>query len=165
MEIEKIRSLINQDKDEIVEELLEDIKNQYGEVPYIVDFMKNIPDLFISRMIYTNSIMREFEHMDSRTVELISIAVASALKCDNCLKTHIRIAKRLGITKEEIFSAILISSTVADASIIAEGSRSLSAEFSEIEENKADDECFFCNINNNCDKEKLNKRTDGNSSN
>lgn len=152
MKIEKVRNLINQDKEKVVEELLEDIKEQYGEVPYIVDFMKDMPDLFISRMIYTNSIMREFDHMDSKTVELISIAVASALKCNNCLKTHIRIAKRLGVTKEEIFSAILISSTVADASIIAEASRALTYEFTNDKEAPEDD-CIFCNINNNC-KEK-----------
>ena len=52
--------------------------------------------------------MREVKNLDQDTVELISIGVASALRCEHCLKMHVRIAKRRGISKEKIFSAIMI---------------------------------------------------------
>jgi AhpD family alkylhydroperoxidase len=146
VEIEKIKELLDEKPEEIVEKMLEDMKKQYGEVPYIVNFIKDMPELFISRMIYTNSIMREFKRMDPKTVELISIAVASALKCGHCLKTHIRAAKRLGVSREEIFDTILISSTVANASILAEGTRAIDSEFASTEEGK-DPSCMFCNFN------------------
>ncbi|AGB48444.1 alkylhydroperoxidase AhpD family core domain protein [Methanomethylovorans hollandica DSM 15978] len=153
MEIEKIKELLDEEPEEIVEKMLADIKKQYGEVPYIVNFIKDMPELFISRMIYTNSIMREFKRMDPKTVELISIAVASALKCGHCLKTHIRAAKRLGVSKEEIFDTILISSTVANASILAEGTRAIDTEFASTVEGK-DPSCMFCTFNSELQEQK-----------
>ncbi|HML25611.1 MAG TPA: carboxymuconolactone decarboxylase family protein, partial [Methanomethylovorans sp.] len=67
-----------------------------------------------------------------------------ALKCGHCLKTHIRAAKRLGVSREEIFDTILISSTVANASILAEGTRAIDSEFASTVEGK-DPSCMFCN--------------------
>jgi AhpD family alkylhydroperoxidase len=146
VEIKEIKELLDKEPEQVVEKLLEDIKRQYGDIPYIVNFIKDMPELFIARMIYTNSVMREFKRMDPKTVELISIAVASALKCTHCLKTHIRAAKKLGVTKEEIFDTILISSNVANASILAEGTRAIDSEF-RATGNEKDPSCILCNFN------------------
>lgn len=148
MEIEKIRKILDQDTDEAVEDILTDVEKRYGEIPYIVNFMKDMPDLFIPRMMYENSVMREFKRMDPKTVELISVAVSSALRCEYCLKTHVRVAKRLGVTKEEIFDAILIASTISNAAVLAEGTRSLDSEFSEGDSKKENrvEACSICNI-------------------
>ncbi|MBN2110289.1 MAG: carboxymuconolactone decarboxylase family protein [Methanosarcinaceae archaeon] len=148
MEIEKILKILGQETDEAVEEILTDVEQRYGEIPYIVNFMKDMPELFISRMIYENSVMREFKRMDPRTVELICIAVSSALRCEYCLKTHVRVAKKLGVSKEDIFDAILIASTISSASVLAEGTRSLDSEFSEpeAEKEKTGQICTICNI-------------------
>ena len=97
MEIEMIRDALQKEPEEAVSELLGDVEKHYGEVPYILDFMKDMPELLISKILYDNSIMREFKNMDPKTVELISIGVASALKCEHCLKMHMRVAKRLGM--------------------------------------------------------------------
>ena len=40
--------------------------------------------------------MREFKNLDPETVELISIGVASALRCEHCLKMHIKLQKEEG---------------------------------------------------------------------
>ena len=134
MEFEKIRALLDKEPEEAVDDLLENVKQRYGEVPYIVNFMKDMPELFVSRMIYENSIMREFRNIDPKTVELIGIAVASALRCEHCLKTHIRVGKRLGISKEEMFDAMLIASTISTAAVLAEGTRSLDSELNGVDE-------------------------------
>ncbi|MDW7731071.1 MAG: carboxymuconolactone decarboxylase family protein [Methanolobus sp.] len=148
MEIEKIRKILDQETDEAVEDILTDVEKRYGEIPYIVNFMKDMPELFIPRMIYENSVMREFKRMDPKTVELICVAVSSALRCEYCLKTHVRVAKRLGVSKEEIFDAILIASTISNAAVLAEGTRSLDSEFSEPDPEKEDrsQACTICNI-------------------
>lgn len=130
MEIEKIRKILKMEPEDAVDELLGDVKERYGEVPYIMNFMKDMPELLIPKVMYDNSIMREFKRMDPKTVELISIGVSAALRCDHCLKMHIRIANRLGITKEEIFDAILIGGTLSNASVLAEGTRALDSELS-----------------------------------
>lgn len=128
MEFEKIKEVLDKDPDDAVSDLLDDIKEHYGEVPYILDFMKDMPELFIPKVMYDNSIMREFKRMDPETVELISIGVSSALRCEHCLKMHIRVAKRLGLSKEDIFDAIMIGGTLSNASVLAEGTRALDSE-------------------------------------
>ncbi|MDO9518467.1 MAG: carboxymuconolactone decarboxylase family protein [Methanosarcinaceae archaeon] len=144
MEIEKIREILKKKPEDAVDELLVDVKERYGEIPYILNFMKDMPELLIPKILYDDSIMREFKRMDSRTVELISIGVSSAIRCDHCLKMHIRVAKRLGITKEEIFDAILIGGTLSNASVLAEGTRALNSEFSC--ESDTSEMCDVCNL-------------------
>ncbi|TGC08917.1 carboxymuconolactone decarboxylase family protein [Methanolobus halotolerans] len=154
MEIEKIRKILDQETNEAVDDILTDVEKRYGEIPYIINFMKDIPELFIPRMIYENSVMREFKRMDPKTIELICVAVSSALRCEYCLKTHVRVAKRLGVSKEEIFDAILIASTISNAAVLAEGTRSLDSEFScresrscqDSEKESGSQTCSVCNI-------------------
>jgi AhpD family alkylhydroperoxidase len=129
MELEDIVEILKKDPDRVVPELLEDVRKQYGEVPYIMNFMKDLPEIFIPKTLYDNSIMREFKNLDPETIELISIGVASALRCDHCLKMHIRVAKRRGIKKESIFSAIMIGASISNAAVLAESTRALASEF------------------------------------
>lgn len=149
MELEDIVEILKKDPDKAVPELLDDVRKQYGEVPYIMNFMKDMPEIFIPKILYDNSIMREFKNLDPETVELISIGVASALRCEHCLKMHIRIAKRKGIPKESIFSAIMIGASLSNAAVLAESTRALaSALEGENEENDrcCDPNCEVCNI-------------------
>ncbi|MDF1533473.1 MAG: carboxymuconolactone decarboxylase family protein [Methanosarcinaceae archaeon] len=144
MKIEKIREILKKDPEDAVDELLGDVKERYGEIPYILNFMKDMPELLIPKILYDDSIMREFKRMDSRTVELISIGVSSALRCDHCLKMHIRVASHMGITKDEIFDAILIGGTLSNASVLAGSTRALDSEFSCQEKN--DKMCEVCGL-------------------
>ena len=152
MELEDIVEILKEDPERAVPELLEDVRNQYGEVPYIMNFMKDLPEIFIPKTLYDNSIMREFKNLDAETVELISIGVASALRCEHCLKMHIRIAKRRGIKKEKIFYAIMIGASISNAAVLAESTRALASEFpgdgSEEAEEKhcRDPNCEICDI-------------------
>ena len=143
MELDKIKKILEKEPDEAVEELLKEVKELYGEVPYILNFMKQSPELLATKVLYDNSIIREFKRMDEKTVELISIGVSAALKCEHCLKMHIRVAQRLGIPKEEIFDAILLAGSLSNAAVLAEGTRAMD---SEISNTSSDDECDVCVI-------------------
>ncbi len=153
MELEDIVEILKKDPEKAVPELLEDVRNQYGEVPYIMNFMKDLPELFIPKTLYENSIMRGFKNLDPETVELISIGVASALRCEHCLKMHIRVAKRKGIAKEKIFYAIMIGASISNASVLAEGTRALASEFpgdeNEDEKYCRDPNCEMCDLSRN----------------
>ncbi|MDD3041865.1 MAG: carboxymuconolactone decarboxylase family protein [Methanosarcinaceae archaeon] len=149
MELEDIVEILKEDPDNAVSQLLEDVKKQYGEIPYIMNFMKDLPEIFIPKTLYDNAIMREFKNLDPSTVELISIGVASALRCEHCLKMHIRIAKRRSIPKESIFSAILIGASLSNAAVLAESTRAIASEFEEELTGKepcSDPNCEVCNI-------------------
>lgn len=145
MEIEHIRKALEKEPDEVVSKLLDQIEEQYGEIPYILNFLKDTPELFIPKVLYDNSIMREFKRMDPKTIELISIGVSAAIRCKYCLKMHIRVAKRLGISKEEIFDAILIGGTLSNAAVLAEGTRALDSELNSGND-ICDESCDVCNI-------------------
>lgn len=150
MELEDIVEILKKDPEKAVPELLEDVRNQYGEVPYIMNFMKDLPEIFIPKTLYENSIMRGFKNLDPETVELIAIGVASALRCEHCLKMHIRVAKRRGIKKEKIFYAIMIGASISNAAVLAESTRALASEFpdngNKEEKHCYDPDCEICNI-------------------
>ncbi len=138
MELHKIEKILKKEPQEAAEELLKEVEKIYGEVPYILNFMKQSPELLITKILYDNSIIREFKRLDPKTIELISIGISAALKCPHCLKMHIRVAQRLGVTKEEIFDAILIAGSLSNAAVLAEGTRAMDAEVKE--------ECKVCGI-------------------
>ncbi|MDD1011321.1 carboxymuconolactone decarboxylase family protein [Pseudomonas shahriarae] len=45
-------------------------------------------------------------HLDAKTRELISLAVAVTTRCDGCIAFHSAEAKKLGITTEEVAEAL-----------------------------------------------------------
>ena len=128
LEFEEIDDILKKEPDEAVKELLNQIEKVYGEVPYILQSMEDKPDLLIPKVLYDSSIMREFKRLDQKTIELISIGVSAALRCTHCLNMHIRVAKRMGISQDEIFDAILIAGTLSNASVLAVGCRALDDE-------------------------------------
>ncbi len=139
MELTKIQKILQKEPEEAAEDLLKEVEKAYGEVPYILNFMKQSPELLVTKILYDNSITREFKRLDAKTIELISIGVSAGLKCPHCLKLHIRVAQRLGVTKEEIFDAILIAGSLSNAAVLAEGTRA-------IDEEKQNEECGVCGI-------------------
>ena len=141
MDLAKIEKILKKEPDKAAEELLKEVEKVYGEVPYILNFMKNSPELLVSRIIYEDAIVRESKRLDAKTIELISISVAAALRCEHCLKLHIRVAQRLGVTKEEIFDAMLIAGSLSNAAVLAEGTRAMDAEKLGLK-----DECEVCGI-------------------
>ncbi|KCZ72130.1 alkylhydroperoxidase AhpD family core domain [Candidatus Methanoperedens nitroreducens] len=139
MDLQRIEKILKKEPDEAAEELLKEVEKAYGEIPYILDFMKQSPELLVTKILYDNAIFREFKRLDLKTIELISIGVSAALRCEHCLKMHIRVARRLGVTKEEIFDAILIAGSLSNAAVLAEGTRAIDSE-------KLKDECEVCGI-------------------
>ncbi|SFK91200.1 alkylhydroperoxidase AhpD family core domain-containing protein [Falsiroseomonas stagni DSM 19981] len=46
------------------------------------------------------------KHIDAKTREFIALAVAVTTRCQGCIDAHVRKAKALGATKEEIAEAL-----------------------------------------------------------
>ncbi|NJD76610.1 MAG: carboxymuconolactone decarboxylase family protein [Candidatus Methanoperedens sp.] len=143
MDLQKIEKILKKEPDDAAEELLKEVEKAYGEIPYILNFMKDSPSLLAAKIIYENEINREFKRLDQKTIELISIGVSAALRCKHCLKLHIRVAQRLGATKEEIFDAILIAGSLSNAAVLAEGTRAID---SEMQKPSDKDTCDVCGI-------------------
>ncbi|MEA1870489.1 MAG: carboxymuconolactone decarboxylase family protein [Euryarchaeota archaeon] len=150
MDIEKIQRIMRMDPEEATEELLESVEKYYGEIPYILQFMKETPELLVPKVLYDSAIIREFKRLDPKTVELISIGVSAAIRCDHCLRMHVRIAEKLGISREEIFDAILIAGTLSNATVLAYATRVLDSETGT--ERGSGAGCTVCDVGcNGCD--------------
>lgn len=143
MEFDKIEKILKKEPKKAAEELLKDVEKVYGEIPYILNYMKQTPELLVTKVLYDNAIIREFKRMDAKTIELISIGVSAALRCEHCLKMHIRVAQRHGATREEIFDAILIAGTLSNAAVLAEGTRALDSEKTNVSD---EEKCDICGI-------------------
>jgi AhpD family alkylhydroperoxidase len=56
--------------------------------------------------------------LDLKTKELIAIGVSLIAKCEGCLEGHLKKARELGLTKEEISDAIVIAIGIAAAGVV-----------------------------------------------
>ena len=146
-----IEEILKKEPEDAAKAVLKEVESIYGEVPYILQFMEDKPDLLIPKVLYDNSIMREFKRLDKRTIELISIGVSAALRCTYCLDMHLRVAKRMEISRDEIFDAILIAGTISNASVLAYGTRALEKEVPAtdgLSQKFDNDKCDACEILN-----------------
>jgi AhpD family alkylhydroperoxidase len=118
-----LKNLFGKEPDAAVQELLKNIEDDYGEVPFILKAMSDKPNVLLPKIIYDDAVLRNPEHLDEKTVELITIGVATALKCDHCLRMHLRVARRKGITQDEIFETILLASALSNTAALAQAMR------------------------------------------
>lgn len=125
---EDLERVLDKGKEQTAEDMLASIEKAYGEVPYIFGFMKDNPELLVTKILHNNAIIRSSKTLDLETQELISIAVAAAVRCSHCLKLHLRIAKRMGISNDEIAAALLIAGNIANATVLAMATRELKEE-------------------------------------
>ena len=146
MDIEKIQRIMQQDPDEVVDDLMAAIEKYYGEVPYILQYLRDTPELLVPKILYDSAIIREFKRLDPKTVELISIGVSAAVRCDHCLRMHIKIAEKLKIPKEEIFDAILIAGTLSNATVLAYATRVMDSVDGVKRGRDCDCDCDVCDV-------------------
>lgn len=132
-----LERVLEKGTEQTAEDMLASIEKAYGEVPYIFGFMKDKPELLVTKILHNNAIIRSSQALDPQTQELISIAVAAAIRCTHCLKLHLRVAKRMGITDDEIGAALLIAGNIANATVLAMATREL---------NEEKDVCKVCQV-------------------
>ncbi|MCK9442322.1 MAG: carboxymuconolactone decarboxylase family protein [Methanothrix sp.] len=124
---EELDAILAKGKEKAAEDIMQAVESTYGEVPYVFSFMKDNPDILITKVLYNNSILRS-SALDAKTVELISISVSAAMRCSHCLKLHIRTALNLGVPNDQIAAAIFLAGNIVNASVLATASRQLNEE-------------------------------------
>ena len=119
---EVIQSVQEKGAKETADELIRKVEGEFGSAPLIYKKLEDMPEALISHLLYKNAI-GEGGCLPAKTVELISLAVGSALRCDHCTEYHIQAAKRMGASKEEILETVLIAGLLANASVLANAYR------------------------------------------
>ncbi len=124
---DELDAILDKGKEKSAEDILKVVENAYGEIPYVFQFMKDNPELLITKVLHNNAILRS-SNLDPKTVELISVAVSAALRCSHCLKLHIHVASNLGVPDDQIAAAIFLAGNLVNASVLATATRHLDEE-------------------------------------
>ena len=66
-------------------------------------------------------------HLDSKTRELISLAVAVTTRCDGCITIHAHEAHKLGATREEVAEALGVAVAMNAGAALVYSTRVLDA--------------------------------------
>ncbi|HEX7445376.1 MAG TPA: carboxymuconolactone decarboxylase family protein [Methanothrix sp.] len=125
--VDDLERIIERGVDDSAEDMIKAVDNAYGEVPYVFGFMKDHPELLITKILHNNAILRS-SNLDAKTIELISVAVSAAMRCSHCLKLHIHVASNLGVSDEQIAAAIFLAGNLVNASVLATATRHLDEE-------------------------------------
>ena len=119
---EVIRSVQEKGAQATADELICNVEEEFGSAPLIYKKLEDMPEALIAHLLYKNAV-GEGGCLPAKTVELISLAVGSALRCDHCTEYHMRAAKLMGTSKEEILEAVLIAGMLANSSVLANAYR------------------------------------------
>ena len=124
---EELDAILTNGKEKAAKDIMQAVESTYGEIPYVFSFMKDNPDILITKVLYNNSILRS-STLDTKTIELISIAGSAAMRCSHCLKLHIKSASNLGVPDDQIAAAVFLAGNLVNASVLATATRQLNEE-------------------------------------
>jgi AhpD family alkylhydroperoxidase len=65
------------------------------------------------------------QHLDAKTRELISVAVAVTTHCDGCIASHIEAAIALGVSREELAEALGVAMAMNAGAALVYSTRAL----------------------------------------
>jgi AhpD family alkylhydroperoxidase len=117
-----LQKIVERGSEKTAEDWLKAINQEYGRVPLIFERMAERPEVLISHLLYKGAVTST-STLNPKLVELISLAVGSALKCRHCVDYHIRAALKKGATNDEILEVILIAGLTANAAVLANAYR------------------------------------------
>lgn len=101
----------------------------------IVELRKALP----GTMTAFNELARsatEAQALDTKTKELVAVAISIALRCDGCVAFHVKAARRAKSTREELLDVIGMAIYMGGGPSMVYGAEALSA-FDEFEEQQA----------------------------
>ncbi|MCK9312795.1 MAG: carboxymuconolactone decarboxylase family protein, partial [Methanocorpusculum sp.] len=110
---EAIKEVQTKGAQQTAAEWLERVEEENGTIPLIYKKLEDNPEALISHLLYKNAVSQAGA-LPAKTVELISLAVGAALRCDHCTTYHMQVAKKMGITNEEILEAVLVAGLLAN---------------------------------------------------
>ncbi|HOB18578.1 MAG TPA: carboxymuconolactone decarboxylase family protein [Candidatus Methanoculleus thermohydrogenotrophicum] len=123
-ETEKLLNEFLVHADDLGDEIVEDVREMLGVVPFIFTMLRDRPEVFALSAIADYRISRP-DSLDAKTAELVAIAAAAGAGADNCLKVHIGAALKEGASRDEILDVLLIAAMIGKTRVLASSLRQL----------------------------------------
>lgn len=102
-----------------VDDILHMMEENLGEEPRPMVLMSRVLPEWISRQAQERKFVFDLPNIPAKYKHLIMIAVAASVSCDMCTETFMKIAKRSGVSKEEIGEAIVTARFALASTIFA----------------------------------------------
>lgn len=110
-----------------VEQILKMMAENLGEEPRPMVLMSKVLPEWILKQAQERKFVFDLPHIPAKYKHLIMIAVAAAVSSHLCTKAFIKIAKRAGVSKEEIGEAILAARFALASTVFAAATEGLEA--------------------------------------
>lgn len=118
----QLQAIAEHGAEQTCENWMKEIELDYGKVPLIFRRMAERPEVLISHLLYKGAVA-ETSTLDPKYVELICLAVGSALKCTHCTGYHMQAALKMGASREEILEVVLLAGLISNSSVLANAYR------------------------------------------
>ncbi|MGM1021977.1 MAG: carboxymuconolactone decarboxylase family protein [Bacillota bacterium] len=92
----------------------------------IGEFNSVSPEIFQAFVAFDKLALAEGK-LTAKYKELIAIAIAHTTGCPYCIEVHVKQAKKLGVSKEEMAEAIMVATALKAGSAMAHGVNALNA--------------------------------------
>ena len=102
-----------------VEEILKMMEQGLGEEPRPMVLMSKLIPEMVPKQAQDRKFVMDLPHIPPKYKQLIMIAVSAAVSCDLCTETFSKLAKRSGVTKEEIAEAIITARFALGSTVFA----------------------------------------------
>lgn len=112
----------NQEEDIDVDEILGKLESYFGFVPKIFQVLSENPPALKAYCDKADVLLND-PSLPPLTKEYISIGAASALGAEHCLLTHLKVARELGASNDQLQLAILLGSVIAETNVMAKSLR------------------------------------------
>ncbi|GKV65882.1 MULTISPECIES: carboxymuconolactone decarboxylase family protein [unclassified Sporosarcina] len=99
---------------------------QVSHMSRFPEFMKLSPDAFKAFQVFDKEAMKE-GLISRKDKELIAVAIAHVTGCPYCIEAHVKQAKRLDCSKEEIAEAIMVATALKAGAALSHGVNALNS--------------------------------------
>jgi AhpD family alkylhydroperoxidase len=104
---------------DLADELAKAIEKKRGGLGFLLSTLKSRPPTFNPYLLKGMSVYDNPVALDRKTVELIAVSAAAALRCEHCLDAHMERALQEGATPDEIMDTLLISGAISESSTLS----------------------------------------------
>jgi alkylhydroperoxidase/carboxymuconolactone decarboxylase family protein YurZ len=108
-----------------IEQILKMMAENLGEEPRPMALMSKILPEWIPKQAQERKFVFELPHIPAKYKHLIMIAVAASVSSHLCTETFIKIAKRAGVSNEEIGEAIIAARFALASTVFASATEGL----------------------------------------
>jgi len=108
-----------------IEQILKMMAENLGEEPRPMVLMSKVLPEWIPKQAQERKFVFDLPHIPAKYKHLIMIAVAAAVSSHLCTETFIKIAKRAGVSKEEIGEAIIAARFALASTVFASATEGL----------------------------------------